>query len=134
MSENSTLNKKKIYIKSDDCYDLYEVLSRMLNEREGTYFPLITTLDSVNISNGTVAVNFKKGTRDRMLDCFVNSDLHYDSPEMRERLLIFSIINTLTEYPSVNRVMFYEDNKVMENLLNINLKRPIYRNPGLIAE
>ena len=53
---------------------------------------------------------------------------------MRERLFVYSIVNTLTELPMIERVAFFEDKKTMPRLVNIYFERPLMRNPGLIAE
>ena len=52
--------------------------------------------------------------------------------ESAELLLAYSIVNTLTEYPQVTRVLFLRQGENVETLGGrIFLSVPLYRNPGL---
>ncbi|MGI6315376.1 MAG: GerMN domain-containing protein [Christensenellales bacterium] len=51
----------------------------------------------------------------------------------RERLMLYSVVNSLTEMDNINRVQFLVDGAAVSELGgNFNLSRPLWRNPGLI--
>lgn len=136
MHKNSTLERKSQLIPSSDCYDVDAIMHAMLSGASGTYFPkdLNVHMISAYITDGVAVVQFDEKARSRMSEEFIDTDKYYDSPEIRESLFIYSIVNTLTELPNVNSVLLLSGSEPMESFHNIYLERPLYRNPGLIAE
>ena len=89
----------------------------------------------VNKSGDTILLEITEDARAEVLHNFINSYEHYDSPETRERLFIYSIVNTLTQIPNVDSVLFVnEKGKAAQSFININLGMPLYPNPGLEAD
>lgn len=55
--------------------------------------------------------------------------------EMQERLLVYSIVNTMTVKEEINSVLFLCEHENIETIAGyINLLRPLYRNPGLLKK
>ncbi len=132
---DSTLETVHMYIESESCYNAKALLEKVLSETSDTLMPNISDrLQDVVINGDTVFVNFLPNTSSKITLDFINDTRYYDSPEMRERLFVYSIVNTLTELPMVEYVAFFEDKKTMPRLVNIYFERPLMRNPGLIAE
>lgn len=132
---DSTLEAVHMYIESENRYNAKALLAKALSETADTLMPDISDrLQDVAISGDTALVNFSPGTGAEIMLGFINDTRCYDSPEMRERLFVHSIVNTLTELPMVEGVAFFENKETMPRLVNIYFERPIRRNPGLIAE
>lgn len=132
---DSTLEAVHMYIESENCYNPKALLEKVLSETSDTLMPDISDrLQDVAINGDTVLISFLPNTSTKIKLDFINDTRYYDSPEMRERLFVYSIVNTLTELPMIERVAFFEDKKTMPRLVNIYFERPLMRNPGLIAE
>ncbi len=55
--------------------------------------------------------------------------------EVQERMLVYSIVNTLTEMPTIRRVQFFRAGQSIEKLSGyLYMTTPFMRNPGLIKE
>ena len=54
--------------------------------------------------------------------------------EMHERLVIASIVNSLTELNTISRVQFYMDGKRVDNFGSVNIKGYISRDTSIIRE
>ena len=63
--------------------------------------------------------------------CYVNFKKSFSSKESRE-LMIYSIVNSLTERSSVDCVQFLIDGKKSDNAATPDISVPLYRNEGLI--
>ncbi len=77
-------------------------------------------LISVNISNNIGFVNFGQSFIDKCPS----------TPEEQEQT-IFSVVNSMTELESINRVQFLVEGKKVEKFGNIDIEHPIGRNPLL---
>lgn len=64
--------------------------------------------------------------------CYVNFKKSFSSKESRE-LMIYSIVNSLTERNSVNCVQFLIDGKKSDNGGTPDISAPLYRNESLIG-
>lgn len=82
-----------------------------------------TVLMSVDIEDNICYLNFKSG--------FLKENA--GSPE-HDRLVIYSIVNSLTELESINRVQFYMDGKRVESFGTVAIKDCISRDTGMISE
>ena len=91
---------------------------------EGTA-PLLskkTVLMSVNVEGNNCFLNFKSG--------FLTEN---DGSPEHERLVIYSIVNSLTELESIARVQFLMDGKRVESFGSVRIKDYISRDETLIA-
>ena len=82
-----------------------------------------TVLMSVDIEDNICYLNFKSG--------FLKENA--GSPE-HEQLVIYSIVDSLTELESINRVQFYMDGKRVESFGTVAIKDCISRDTGMIKE
>ena len=88
-------------------------------------FPVgITSEDllSVEVQGNCAIVNFSE-----------NFELYYPDDAAKERLMIYSIVNTLTQEPTIRQVQILVADRRVGALGNIELTNPLIRNPGLIS-
>ena len=81
-----------------------------------------TVLVSVNVEDNICYLNFKSG--------FLTDN---SRDENHNRLVIYSIVNSLTELQTINRVQLYMDGKRVDNFGAINLKDYLVRNTSVIG-
>lgn len=83
--------------------------------------PDTTKINSIVVKDGLAKVDFSKS--------FVEDRFVSDTVDI---LLIYSIVNTLTEFPEVNSVSFYIDGEKLDILGEIDIKEPVFRRRDLI--
>ncbi|MBA7510544.1 hypothetical protein ES705_02529 [subsurface metagenome] len=83
--------------------------------------PDTTKINSIVVKDGLAKVDLSK---DFVEDRFVSDTV--------DILLIYSIVNTLTEFPEVNSVSFYIDGEKLDILGEIDIKEPVFRRRDLI--
>lgn len=83
----------------------------------------ITSQDLISVQSqgGCATVNFSS-----------NFESYYPTDPDKERLMIYSIVNTLTSEPSINRVQILVEDRRVGALGAIDLTNPLIRNPGII--
>ncbi|MBQ9949974.1 MAG: GerMN domain-containing protein [Clostridia bacterium] len=139
MRDESTLESVEIVVPSEKRHDAKTILDNLLLSKNtrGTLFPdyLYSQITVIGLSDGVLAVSFPDNVRDRVMENFIESDAHYKDSNMRERLFIYTIVNSLTQLPDVKRVLFMNSSEsACDKLINIYLGVPLYRNPGLEAD
>ena len=82
-----------------------------------------TVLASVDVEENLCYLNFKSN--------FIAENTGGDS---HEKLVIYSIVNSLTELQTIGRVQFYIDGKRVENFGSMNIKNYISRDTSIIKE
>ena len=85
--------------------------------------PSGTTVLDLSISNGTCTVNFSREFID-----------NHGGGSAGELMTLGSIVNTLTEFPTIKRVMILVEGKAGKTLGNILLDKPLERMPDLIGK
>lgn len=80
-----------------------------------------TVLVSVDVEENICYLNFKSN--------FLSDN---KGSEEHEKLVIYSIVNSLTELQTIARVQFYMDGKRVENFGSVRIKDYIERNTGII--
>jgi germination protein M len=85
--------------------------------------PESTKINSVTVTDGIAKVDLSKN--------FVDDRFISDSTDI---LLIYSIVNTLTEFPDVNSVEFYIDGTRLDVLGQLDLQGPLFRRSDLIKK
>ena len=102
-----------------------DAISEMMKESiDSSLFKLIpesTKINSVTVKDGMANVDLSKNFVD---DRFVSDTV--------DILLIYSIVNTLTEFPDVNSVDFYIDGTRLDILGQLDLQGPSFRRSDLI--
>ena len=83
--------------------------------------PDTTKINSIVVKDGLAKVDFSKE--------FIEDRFQSDTVDI---LLIYSIVNTLTEFPEVNSVSFYIDDEKLDILGEIDIKEPIFGRSDLI--
>jgi len=83
--------------------------------------PDSTKINSITVENGLAKVDFSKE--------FIEDKFQGDTADI---LLIYSIVNTLTEFQEVNSVSLYIDGEKLDILGEIDIKDPIFRKSDLI--
>ncbi len=84
--------------------------------------PPETSLLSLSTENGVAGVNFSKGIQDSRY-----------GGSAGESMLIYSIVNSLTELPGINQVQILVEGKKIESLYgHIGAAEPLEPNPGLV--
>ncbi len=85
--------------------------------------PAGTVVLDLSIANGTCTVNFSREFID-----------NHGGGSAGELMTLSSIVNTLTEFPSIKRVMILVEGKAGETLGNILLDKSLERMPDLIGK
>jgi hypothetical protein len=85
--------------------------------------PIGTTVLDLGISNGICTVNFSREFID-----------NHSGGSAGELITLGSIVNTLTEFPTIQKVVILVDGKAGETLGNIVLDHPLERMPNMIAK
>lgn len=104
-------------------YIIHELIKGPVNETLSTALSSDTVLLSVETSDNICFVNFKSSFLDK------NSG----SAE-KEKMVIYSIVDSLTELDSINRVQFLMDGKKIDNFGNINIGSMFGRDESMIEK
>ena len=83
--------------------------------------PDTTKINSIVVKDGLAKVDLSKD--------FVEDKITSDT---EDNLLVYSIVNTLTEFPEVNSVSFYIDGEKLNDLGMIAIEEPVFRRNDLI--
>jgi len=83
--------------------------------------PDTTKINSIVVKDGLAKVDLSKD--------FVEDKITSDT---EDNLLVYSIVNTLTEFPEVNSVSFYIDGEKLNDLGMIAIEEPVFRRSDLI--
>jgi len=89
-------------------------------------------IDSIYVVDGIAVINWKAGFSEKMR-VYLDKD-HAIAAERRESMLIYGIVNTLTDIPEVSSVWMLENGQKLGAIENIYLGNKLVRNPGLIVE
>ena len=102
---------------------LYETMKNPIDSSLIVLVPPTAKINSVSVSNQVAKVDFSQNFLD---DRFVG-----DSADI---LLMYAVVNTLTEFPEIHAVEFYIDGKKLDILGQIDIKDPVYRRSDLIKK
>ncbi len=100
---------------------LAELMKLPVDEKLIPLIPESATINSLNIKNGIANIDFSQE--------FVDDRFTSDTADI---LLIYSIVNTLTEFPDINAVVFFIDGKRLDLLGMLDLSEPVFRKDDLI--
>jgi spore germination protein GerM len=100
---------------------LYELMKLPVDSSLNRLIPDTTKINSVEVEEGIASVDLSEN--------FVEDRIVSDTVDI---LLVYSIVNTLTEFPGVNSVTFYIDGVKLDILGELDIKGPNYRKSDLI--
>ena len=120
----SYLVGEKRMVSSENRYvdALYELMKLPSDSSLVILIPDTTKINNVIVEDGIAKVDLSEN--------FI--DDRFDSDTV-DNLLIYSIVNTLTEFSEVDAITFYIDGTKLDILGFIDIKDPIYRRNDLIA-
>jgi len=91
---------------------------------DGSLYRLVpdsTKINSITVEDGMARIDLSSN--------FVDDRLTSDTEDI---LLIYSVVNTLTEFSDVNSISFYIDGEKLDILGQIDISEPIFRRNDLI--
>ena len=104
-------------------YIINELIKGTKEKSMHTILSQDTVLASVNVEDNICYLNFKSN--------FIAQNTGGDA---HERLVIYSIVNSLTELQTIGRVQFYIDGKRVENFGSVHIKNYISRDISIIEQ
>jgi spore germination protein GerM len=118
VGEARTVSSENKYVDA-----LYELMKLPVDSSLYRLIPESTKINSVTVEGGLAKVDLSKE--------FVEDRFQ---GEAVDNLLIYSIVNTLTEFPEINSVSFYKDGKKLDILGQLAIDEPIFRKSDLIKK
>jgi spore germination protein GerM len=100
-----------------------EILKPPLEPGYKTLVPPTTKVNKISFDNGNIALDLSPE--------FVNDKFESDAGDI---LLVYSIVNTFTEFPEVNTVSFYINGEKLDTLGQLDISNPLYRYESWIRE
>jgi len=116
VGESRTVSSDSKYVDA-----LYELMKLPVSENLFRLIPDTTTINSVAVSDGEAVVDISEN--------FVEDRFDSDTTDI---LLVYSVVNTLTEFPEVQSVAFYINGQKLDLLGMLDISSPIYRRDDLI--
>jgi germination protein M len=102
-------------------YALNELMKLPVDANLHRLVPDSTKINSIVVEDGLAKVDFSKE--------FIEDKITSDT---EDNLLIYSIVNTLTEFQEVNSVSFYIDGEKLDVLGMVDISEPVFRRSDLI--
>jgi len=122
-------------MRSADAYNPRRVLEALLSGSEGSGggIPLFGGEDILDayVTGDTAVINWREGFSAKLMQ-LVSADEWNVPAEMRERMFIYCIVNTLTGVRGINRVWMLEEGEKLGQAGEIYLGNALMRNPGII--
>src|SRR4030042_1690686 len=100
---------------------LYELMKLPVDSSLTPLIPDTTIINSVKVKSGAASVDLSNN--------FIEDRFMGDTADI---LLIYSVVNTLTEFPGVDSVTFYIDGEKLNVLGELDISGPVYRKNDLI--
>ena len=100
-----------------------ELLKPPLEPGHMTLVPATTKVNRISFDNGNIALDISPE--------FVNDKFEGDANDI---LLVYSIVNTFTEFSEVNTVSFYINGEKLDTLGQLDISNSLYRNESWIRE
>ena len=99
----------------------------------GLRYPIFSAedIESVYIYEDTAVVNWNNGFGEKLKALLETADFTIPK-ERRERLFVYSVVNTLTEMPGIQRVWMLEGGKKLGAIGELYLGNALLRNPGIM--
>ena len=135
--EGNVLHRIPRAVSSRDSYDPRHILGELFAgpAEPGEMYTHLSEADieDVYIMGNTVVVDWKPGF-EKTLRNYIASAEGIIPSEKRERMFIYSVVNTLTEIEGINRVWMLEDGNKLGKVDEIYLGNALMRNPGILVD
>lgn len=118
VGEARTVSSENKYVEA-----LNELMKLPIDGSLHRLIPESTKINSVTVEDGLAKVDFSKE--------FVEDRFQSDTVDI---LLIYSVVNTLTEFSEINSVSFYIDGEKLNILGQLAIDEPIFRRSDLIKQ
>lgn len=119
-----------------DAYDPAIRLAALLDgpADPGVPYEIITAedMESIYIVGDTAVMNWKTGFSQKLAD-FAAAEESALPRDRRVWLLVYGMINTITEIPGIQRVWMLEAGKKLGEISGVYLSNALLRNPGIIT-
>jgi germination protein M len=103
---------------------IYEMMKSPVDSSLAVLIPSTTRINSLKVfNNGNASVDFSQS--------FLDDRFQSDTIDI---LLVYSIVNTLTEFREIDSVKFYIDGKKIDILGQLDIEEPVYRRSDLIKQ
>jgi|GEM_PF-2401820 len=102
---------------------LVELMKLPVDEKLIKLIPDTASINSLDVKEGTAYVDFSRK--------FVEDRFVSDTADI---LLVYSIVNTLTEFPDINSVVLNIEGEKLDILGMLDLSEPLYRKSDLILK
>ena len=112
---SQTLTVKKIKLKAPQGQEALVALKAVVDSN-AKYFPKGTKVLGLNVKDGLATVNMSKEFLDK------------GQGEYARTMSLYAIVNTLTEFPTIKKVLFQADGKKIEVVGQMDLVDPLTRN------
>lgn len=100
-----------------------ELLKPPLEPGHMTLVPATTKINKISFDNGNIALDISPE--------FLNDRYKSDTGDI---LLVYSIVNTFTEFPEVNTVSFYINGERLNTLGQLDISNSLYRDESWIKK
>ena len=100
-----------------------ELLKSPLEPGHIALVPETTKVNKINFDNGNITLDLSPE--------FINDRFEGDAVDI---LLVYSIVNTLTEFPEINTVDFYISGERLNTIGQLDISNPLYRDESWIRE
>lgn len=100
-----------------------ELLKPPLEPGHRTLVPATTKVNRISFDNGNIALDLSPE--------FLNDRFKSD---VQDILLVYSIVNTFTEFPEVNTIDFYISGERLDTIGQLDISKPLYRDESWIRE
>ena len=135
--DGTVLHRVPRAMTSEESYDPRHILGELFAgpAEPGVMYSHLSEEDIVDvyITGSTVVVDWKQGFEEKLRGYISGSQ--GDIPaEKRERMFIYSVVNTLTELEGVSRVWMLENGKKLGSVEEIYLGNALMRNPGILVD
>lgn len=100
-----------------------ELLKSPLEPGHIALVPETTKVNKISFDNGNITLDLSPE--------FVNDRFKSDAVDI---LLVYSIVNTLTEFPEINTVDFYISGERLNTIGQLDISSPLYRDESWIRE
>lgn len=135
--DGSGLYGVKRTVSNAESYLLGSRLQTLISEDAGTGVPFTgfmpNDVQNVYITGDTAVIDWKAGFSDKLRALETAEGISIPE-ERRIWIYIYSIINTMTEFPGIQRVWMLEDGRKMGAIGDIYLGNALMRNPGIMLE
>ncbi|MEG1771722.1 MAG: GerMN domain-containing protein [Clostridia bacterium] len=132
-----SLENADAFIRFDKSRNLSVIIEEMLKKTfyKDAVYPNFDGKELIDayVNNGIAVLNFDL-TFYSAIDEYIQQGTDEAGKQNRERLIIYSIVNTITDIDYINSVWFLCDGKKLNKILYISLENPLMRNVGLLVE